>query len=308
MSDAPLLTIALGGNALSPPGGDQSFTAERAMVRTTALALGTLTRMGFRLLIVHGNGPQVGRLLHDDADIADLDLRVAQTQGELGFLLAHALERATGESCVALVTRVTVDPADPAFGEPTKPIGPLLTTRPSYGPSVALPGGFRRIVASPRPVDIIETEPVRILLAGHHVIAGGGGGVPVPAPTDADPTGSAEASAEVRLPGVIDKDYVAARLAVVLNARMLLFATDVQGVYDDFESTDARLRPTLSARQARELLAAGTLAPGSMAPKLASAVEFVEATGRAALILHTSELGRALGRTHPGTVISADQR
>lgn len=292
-ADLPLLVVALGGNALSPPAGDQSYAAERTAVTVAAQKLAALAAAGHRLLIVHGNGPQVGRLLGDEADLANLDIHVAQTQGELGYLLAEALEQACGTRTVALVTRARVDPADLAFAQPRKPIGPLLPARPKTGNAVQLPGGWRRTVASPRPLAVVEERAIGALLREQHVIAGGGGGIAL-ARTAAGSRG---------LAGVIDKDWMAARLAIALRAHALVFATNVAGVEDQHGTPQARLRERLGVAQARELLAAGVLGAGSMAPKVESAVEFVAATGRQAVILHSDALHQALDPQVPGTTL-----
>jgi carbamate kinase len=292
-----LLVIALGGNALSPPAGDQGYATERAAALTAARQLAALAAGGHRLLVVHGNGPQVGRLLGSAADTGNLDIHVAQTQGELGYLLAEALEQMSATPTVALVTRALVDPADPAFANPTKPIGPLLPTRPASGPAVQLPGGWRRTVASPHPQAVVEERAIATLLREQHVIAGGGGGIAIARTTTRTAQGSQG------LAGVIDKDWIAARLAVALNAQLLVFATNVAGVEDAHCTAQAKLRPRLSVAEARELLAAGVLGAGSMAPKVESAVDFVVATGRPALILHTDVLAQALEAAPPGTVI-----
>jgi len=288
-----LLVIALGGNALSPPADDQGYATERAAAASAARSLAALGAGDHRLLIVHGNGPQVGRLLGSAADTGNLDIHVAQTQGELGYLLAEALELASATPTVAVVTRALVDPADPAFGAPTKPIGPLLAARPPSGPAVQLPGGWRRTVASPHPQAVVEERAIATLLREQHVIAGGGGGIAL----------ARTAQGSQGLAGVIDKDWIAARLAVAFNAQMLVFATNVTGVEDAHGTAQARLRSRLSVAQARELLAAGVLGAGSMAPKVESAVAFVAATGRPALILHTDVLAQALDAAPPGTLI-----
>lgn len=288
-----LLVIALGGNALSPPAGDQGYAVERAAVAVAARQLAALCANGRRLLIVHGNGPQVGRLLGSEADTGNLDIHVAQTQGELGYLLAEALELASATPTVALVTRALVDPADPAFGAPTKPIGPLLPTRPESGPAVQLAGGWRRTVASPHPQAVAEERAIATLLREQHVIAGGGGGIAL----------ARTAQSSRGLAGVIDKDWIAARLAIAFDAQALVFATNVAGVEDGHGTPQARLRARLTVAQARALLAAGVLGAGSMAPKVESAVDFVAATGRPALILHSDVLAQALDAAPPGTVI-----
>ena len=285
--------VALGGNALSPPAGDQGYATERTAAALAARQLAALTAQGWRLLVVHGNGPQVGRLLGSSAGTSDLDLHVAQTQGELGYLLAEALERASGSATVALVTRALVDPADPAFDAPTKPIGPLLPARPAHGPAVQLSGGWRRTVASPRPLAVVEERAIATLLREQHVIAGGGGGIAI----------ARTAEGSQGLAGVIDKDWMAARLAIALQAHTLVFATNVAGVEDGHGSAQARLRQRLSVAEARQLLATGALGAGSMAPKVESAADFVAATGRPARILHSDVLARALETTSPGTVI-----
>lgn len=287
-----LLVIALGGNALSPPADDQSYATERAAAAGAARQLAALAAQGRRLLIVHGNGPQVGRLLGSAADTGNLDIHVAQTQGELGYLLAEALETASATPTVALVTRALVDPADPAFAAPSKPVGPLLPARPE-GPAVQLAGGWRRTVASPRPLAVLEERAIGTLLREQHVIAGGGGGIAI----------ARTAQGSLGLAGVIDKDWLAARLAVALDAQALVFATNVAGVEDAHGTAQARLRPRLSVAQARALLDGDGLGAGSMAPRVESAIDFVAATGRPALILHSEVLAQALAAAPPGTLI-----
>jgi carbamate kinase len=179
MSSPPeLVLVALGGNAVSPPRGDLSLAGERAAIDRAATELAAVAGSGARLLVVHGNGPQVGRLL-GAAGIGDpesLDIHVAQTQGELGYLLAEALEARLGDStCVAVMTRVVVDPADPGFASPTKPIGPVLPAPPQGLASARMPdgSGWRRVVASPRPLAVMEQGAIGTLLASYHVVAGG---------------------------------------------------------------------------------------------------------------------------------------
>lgn len=293
----PLYVVALGGNLISPPRGDLTFAAERAAIGRAGGELAFLARGGIRLLVVHGNGPQVGRLL-DAAGLGDpgsLDVHVAQTQGELGYLLAEALDAGLGQdACAALVTRVLVDEGDPAFAHPTKPIGAVLTSPPTDGLAARMPDGdgWRRVVASPRPVRVIEQPAIALLLATHHVIAGGGGGVSL-----AGSRSSRRAHA-----AVIDKDWVAALLAVALTAERLLFVTDVCSAYDRFGRADQREIHAMSVTQARARLADGIFAPGSMGPKVESAVQFVEATGRPAVITTLGSLHLAL-RGEAGTTI-----
>jgi carbamate kinase len=293
-----LLVVALGGNAVSPPRGGLTFAVERGLVEQAAAELAALAAAGTRLLVVHGNGPQVGRLLTAESagDPEHLDVLVAQTQGELGYLLAEALDRRLGGGCcAALVTRVVVEEGDPGFARPVKPVGPVLAHAPPGVPATRMPdgSGWRRVVASPRPVDVVETDAIRTLLATNHVIAGGGGGVPV----------VRGASRRDRQPAVVDKDWTAALLAGRLGADRLLYVTDVPYACDDFGGLGQQPITAMSAAAARARLAAGVFAPGSMGPKVASAVEFVAASGRSAVITTLGEIAAALaGRA--GTTIA----
>ena len=271
----PLLVLALGGNALSPPAtaGDD-YPVEREIVGRTAVSVDHLASEGYRLLIVHGNGPQVGRLLSQDPAHSNLDIHIAQTQGELGYLLAAAMS----ELAVCVLTRVVVG-GNP--GKPLKPIGPILEAAPRDQPAIRVGNGWRLIVPSPRPLDVVEQAAIRTLLEQQHVIAGGGGGVPL---TD---------TGEV-VSGVVDKDWVAALLAIRLDAAHLVFATDVAGVLDDPQAQSAIPLASLDLTSARSLIERGIAAPGSMAPKLESAIDFAAATGRSALICALDQLVAAL--------------
>lgn len=288
MSAAAPLVVALGGNAVSPPRGGLTFAVERRLVAQAAGELAPLAAAGARLLIVHGNGPQVGRLLAAESAgaLADLDVLVAQTQGELGYLLAAALDAHLGAgACAALMTRVVVAADDPAFATPTKPVGPVLAAAPAGVASARLPdGGWRQVVASPRPIAVVERAAIAALLATTHVIAGGGGGVAL---GDAAP-GRQPCAA------VVDKDWTAALLAVAVGARRLLYVTDVCQVCDGFGTPDVRPLAVLSVDEARARLAAGAFPPGSMGPKIASAVEFVAATGGEAVITTLGAIAAAL--------------
>jgi carbamate kinase len=264
----PLLIVALGGNALSPPGrGGEGYADERRIVAQTARTLRDLAGLGRRLLIVHGNGPQVGRLLRTDPEPGNLDIHVAQTQGELGYLIAREL---APEPVVGVLTRVVV--SEP-LGAPVKPIGPILAERPQKAASVPAGSGWRLVVPSPKPARVVEIKAVAQLLKSSHVVAGGGGGVPL-------------------------------LFAVGLHAQSLVFATDVSGVHPDPERQGERI-DRLSVADAEQLLASDAVAPGSMAPKLASAVEFVSSSGRSAGICDLESLAAfAGGDESAGTVIT----
>jgi carbamate kinase len=292
----PLIVVALGGNAISPPRGALSFAVERSILHAAAGELAGLARRGHRLLVVHGNGPQVGRLLaaYDAGEPGNLDVHVAQTQGELGYLIAEAVDASLGaDACAALITRVLVDPDDPAFAHPTKPVGAVLAEPPPGVAAVRLPnGGWRRVVASPRPRAVIESGAIESLLSTHHVIAGGGGGVAL----------AGRAGGRQPRAAVVDKDWVAALLAVCLAAHQLVFVTDVTHAFDRFGGAEQEAIHFMTVSAARARLAAGVFAPGSMAPKVESAIEFVEASGRAALIATVGHVEAALAGT-AGTTI-----
>jgi carbamate kinase len=296
-----IIVIALGGNAISPPRGDLGIRAERALIQSATVELAALARDGTRLLVVHGNGPQVGRLLAAPGigDPENLDVHVAQTQGELGYLLAEALDAQLGrDSCAAIVTRVLVDAHDPAFAQPTKPVGAVLPLPPTGVPAVRMPDatGWRRVVASPRPVAVIEQTAIRALLATHHVVAGGGGGIAL----------SGAATARYSRPAVIDKDWVAALLAVTFDAAQLLFVTDVPHAFDRFGTADQQAITVMDLAEARQRLAAGVFAAGSMAPKVESAVDFVAATGRAAVIATIGTIEAALAGAAGTRIVSRE--
>lgn len=289
-AERPLLVVALGGNALSPPSGDVSYAVERDIVAATAQRLKSLADASYRLLVVHGNGPQVGRLMRDDVAGVELDVYVAQTQGELGYLIVEALRRAGVPGCVSLVTRALVAPDDPGLEVATKAVGPVLDAEPRGRPSRAVGNGWRLLVGSPRPRDVLELAALRALLGDHHVVAGGGGGIPV---TEDGPP----------VAGVIDKDWIAALLAIALDAQALVFATDVDGVFGRFGGENQHLIPRLDATEAERMLNGNALGAGSMAPKVESAAQYARATGRGARIVGLEHLAMAL-RGATGTTVT----
>ena len=290
------MVVGVGGNALSPPAGSQSIEDERIAVMAVAAELASLARAGQRLLIVHGNGPQAGRLIEAEQPEAALDAIVAQTQGELGYLLAEALDGELGaDSTVALITRVLVDGDDPALAEPTKPIGPVLDEAPVGASAVRQPdgSGWRRAVASPRPEGVVELEAIRVLLEQWHVVAGGGGGVALSEHSDGRRAVSA----------IVDKDYVASMLGQALGATELVFVTDVPTVFESFGARPEGAVRRMSTAEARELLASGACPAGSMGPKVESCIEFVEATGGRTVITTLGEVEAAL-RGEAGTTVN----
>lgn len=309
----PLAVVAFGGNALLRPedGGETRVQLERA--REAVRQLLPILNRGYELIVVHGNGPQVGNLLLQ-AELAaervppqSLDVCVAQTQGSMGFLIELAFDnelKAAGfkKRVVTLVTQVEVDAADPAFLKPSKPIGPFFTReradvlRKAAGWTMVEDAGrgWRKVVASPRPLAVRSVDIVSSLVnRGYVVIAAGGGGIPVVVPEEGDIRG---------VEAVIDKDYAAAMLAAALSADLFVILTGVERVSRDFGKPTETPLARLDVATARELLAEGQFPPGSMGPKIDAAIRFVEAGGREVLITRAESLPAALeGET--GTVI-----
>jgi carbamate kinase len=289
----PTTIFAVGGNALAPAGGlDAEGQRERA--RGVAEQVVAIAEQDRRVVVVHGNGPQVGALAIAQEAVArelppqPLFALGAMTQGQLGCLLADAIgeaQRARGAEMrvAALMTRVVVDEADPAFAAPTKPIGPFFPEgrarrlSQSRGWTVAEDAGrgWRRVVPSPAPIEVLEWLEVNTLLdAGDVVIAGGGGGVPV----------SRREETLVGVEAVIDKDATAALIGRLLRADDLLLLTGVERVMLGFGTPAERAVDTLTVAEARAHLAEGEFPPGSMGPKIAAAISFVEEGGSRAVI------------------------
>ena len=301
----PLAVVAFGGNALLPPDGDGSQAEQQRLAEEAARWLLPVLNRGFEVIIVHGNGPQVGNILIQVEEAAQrippqtLDVCVAQTQGSMGFLLETALSNVLGpagfaKEIVTIVTTVEVDAADPAFLKPTKPIGPFfekaraeeLARSRGWAIIEDAGRGWRKVVPSPRPKAIRNTEIIAWLVnRGKIVIAGGGGGVPVVV-DDAGRMRGVEA--------VIDKDYVASLLAANLAADLFVVLTGVPQVYRDFGKPTQQALASLSAREARALYDAGQFPKGSMGPKIDAALKFVEAGGREVLITNAESLSVAL--------------
>ena len=285
------LVVALGGNAL----GRGTAAEQLATLRGTCAVLAPLVREG-EVVVTHGNGPQVGNELLRQERAADevpplpLYLAVAQTQAEIGALIEAELSAAASRPVACLLTHVHVDPDDPAFRNPTKPIGPFYSENEA-GALVRDRGwqrvedsgrGFRRVVPSPRPLDIVELESIRALVAtGAIAVACGGGGIPV-------------VSRNGHLKGVdavIDKDRASALLARRLGADRLVIITEVSAVYRNYRKSNQEELRELSLSDAEELLP--TLAEGSMRPKVESAIDFARAGGET-LITSFDALAEAL--------------
>lgn len=301
-----LVVAALGGNALLRRGEPMTAEVQRANVARAAVALAALVRAGHDVVVTHGNGPQVGLLALQGAafrrDAPDpLDVLGAETEGMIGYLIEQELENALGHDrpVVALLTQVLVDPADPAFVRPTKPVGPVYgeaeakALAAQRGWSIAPDGAsWRRVVPSPKPVEIPDLRVIQLLLSqGVVVICAGGGGIPVVRRGDGSLTG---------VEAVIDKDHASALLAHGLGAEALLMLTDVEGVMEGFGTPAVRRIPRLSAAQAGQL----ALPEGSMGPKVAAGLSFVAKGGRLAGIGRMEDATAILSGA-AGTVISA---
>ena len=303
------MVIALGGNALG-----KTLPEQMAAVKLTAKAIADLVEDGHEIILSHGNGPQVGMLQIAMGEYAakyqeppaPLSVCVAMSQGYIGYDLQNALreeliDRGIHKAVSTVLTQVRVDPDDPAFSKPTKPIGPFMT-REEAEEKVREKGwtvmedagrGYRRVVASPKPVEIVEIETVHALLADQIVVAAGGGGIPV----------VAHGHHLSGIGAVIDKDLASALMADVLDADTLMILTAVEKVALRYGKPDQQWLTDLPWRDAQRYLEEGQFADGSMKPKVQAAINFVSAkSGRTALI---TELQKARGgvRGETGTLI-----
>jgi len=306
-STRPPAVVALGGNALLRRGEELSASNQARAARDAARVLAEASTRQ-RLVITHGNGPQVGLLAlmndaYESVEPYPLDVLGSETVGQIGYVLEMQLDNAIDhQDTVAVITRVIVDAADPAFGAPTKFIGPVyredeaqqLASQRGWVVQQDGPDGraWRRVVPSPEPRRIVQLDAIRTLFeSGFLVVCAGGGGVPVI--EDADGHHGVEA--------VIDKDFTAALLAEELGADVLVLATDIDGVYSDFGTP----RQRLLTRATPAGLRAGTYPPGSMGPKVEAACRFVERTGGRAVIGGLLEI-TAMLEGCSGTQVSAD--
>ncbi len=306
--------IALGGNAMTAPDGRATPADQIAALGRAAERIAEVVATGADVLVTHGNGPQVGNLLVKNELAASvvppvpLDWCGAQTQGTIGFVLCNALERALAgrRPVAALVTRTLVDATDPGFGTPTKPIGRYLPADEAkimieHGQVWRDRGarGWRRVVASPEPLDVLDAPAVAALLAaGYLVVAAGGGGIPVVREPDGTLRG---------VEAVIDKDLAAVVLARAVAARTLVLATDVEAAQLGWGTEHPRPLGAVTVAQLRRHAAASEFASGDMGPKVEAACRFVESGGVRAVITSLDRIADAVaGRT--GTVVTADER
>lgn len=297
---AGLTVIALGGNALLRRGDAGTVFDQLRRAGEAARPIAQLAARRVPLVITHGNGPVVGNIFlrHEQSARTippmPLDVCGAESQGNIGYLLSLALQTMLAQVKVAapvttVVTRVAVATDDPAFAHPTKPIGGFFTEeearRCPYPVALDADRGYRRVVASPHPREIIEVAAIRALLASGIIpIAVGGGGVPVVRRPDGRLLG---------VEAVIDKDLASSLLARTLGAELLVILTDIDRVYLNFVTGARQPLAQLSAAEAERHLANGEFLPGSMGPKIEAAVEFLRAGGRRVLIALPEQLDAA---------------
>jgi len=292
------LLVALGGNALIKKGQAGTIEEQLENLRVPIRQIARLSR-DYRIIITHGNGPQVGNLLLQQESCAavpkmPLEILVAQTQGQIGYMIESTLDSELMETgvgdkyLVSLISYVVVDEKDPAFLEPTKPIGPVYTEeeaeRASF-PVRGTPKGYRRVVASPRPVTIVEKREIKKLIdMDFIVICCGGGGIPV----------IREGRAFQGVDAVIDKDLASARLAEEVGVDIFLIATDVPGAALNYGLPEQQFLRSMTLEEASGYLADGHFLSGSMGPKVEAAVQFMRSGGKRAVITSIDDIEKAV--------------
>jgi carbamate kinase len=297
--------IAFGGNALLPENQRGLQDEQMRNAQKAAELMVHIVRKGYELIVVHGNGPQVGNLLIQMEEAVTkippytLDVCDAMTEGSMGFMLERAItnelrRHSLDKEVASLVTQVVVDRNDPAFAHPTKPVGPfyskyrgqMLAREKKWAMVEDAGRGYRKVVPSPKPIDVVPKWVIRDLVhAGRVVIAAGGGGIPV----IINNRGLFEG-----VEAVIDKDYAASLLAREVGADLFIILTAIERVYINFGKPDQQEVPVLTVEDAKKYLAEGQFPPGSMGPKIRAAVEYIEAGGREVLITKDTHLKAAL--------------
>ena len=299
--DGKLIVIAIGGNSLIEDSKHVTVASQYEAANKTAKHIARLVKAGNRVVIAHGNGPQVGYILRR-AEIASqelhtvpLDSSVADTQGAIGYQLQMALDNQMAldgikKNIATVVTQVEVRDDDPSFKKPTKPIGSFMSQevalehkeKDNWNVVEDAGRGYRRVVASPKPVSIIELETIKCLLDnGIIVIAAGGGGIPVVKNSDGTLSGRE---------AVIDKDLAAAMLAKDLKADMFVISTAVPKVCLNFGKPNQQTLDTISTKDAEKYMAEGHFAPGSMLPKIQALTDFVKSTGNMGIVTDPENL------------------
>jgi carbamate kinase len=300
----PRVVVALGGNALLRRGDEDSAEVMRKNARMAAERVFEVAERGWEIVVTHGNGPQVGRILLQNEAASEwvhpmpLDVCGAESQGQIGYLLQVTIgdvfyERGMERPVATIITFTRVPPDDPAFENPTKPIGPhyeeaqakRLAAERGWVVKPEPDGKWRRVVPSPHPYSIVEAPVIKQLAeSGAIVIAGGGGGVPV----------IEEGPRLVGVEAVVDKDLAGAILARDVEAQTFLICTDVEGVYESFGTPEQRIIDSLSLEDAKRMVGDGTLPAGSMGPKVQAAIEFLEHGGERAIVCSLDDAPEAL--------------
>ena len=312
--------IALGGNALLKPNERGSYEEQMRNVRESAKHLASIIEMGYDVIFTHGNGPQVGNILLQNEISSKkgipempLDVCVAESQGLIGYMIQQALtnelrKRGIGRAVTSLIVQVVVDKRDPAFDNPTKPIGSfyseeearqLIEKRGWVMREDSARGGWRRVVPSPIPVDIVEKEAIRRMIFGKSpgeiIIANGGGGIPV-IEKDGIYTG---------VEAVIDKDRASSLLARLIGEKLFIILTAVENVYVNYGKEDERALGHLALEEIRKYHREGQFPAGSMGPKIEASIEFLENGGEEVIITSPENLENAV-RHGKGTHITKD--
>lgn len=309
MSDAasrPVVLVAMGGHAFMQHGETGSIEEHERNASQICSSLMTLVDRHYNIVITHGNGPQVGNLLLQSeltlgaVPAMPLDVLVAHTEGFLGYVLQQALlnqlrRRKIQRYVVSMITQVLVERDDPAFREPTKPIGPFLTKeqaeerRDRLGWKIAEDAGrgWRRLVASPRPVRVVQRTMIGdTARLGHIVVACGGGGIPIIRQLDTNDYLGVEA--------VVDKDLTSSVLATEIGAELLIILTDVPQVYVDYRKPSQRALGAVTIEEIESYQKAGHFASGSMGPKIEAVIAFLRSGGKRAMITNPDSLVDAL--------------
>lgn len=305
--------MSLGGNAILKHGQRGTAEEQEANVQNTARHLAALLRKGERIAITHGNGPQVGNILLQNEIAKDklpqmpLDVCGAESQGMIGYMLQRALRgelEGTKIPIVTIVSQTLVDAEDRAFKNPTKPVGPFYTAkeaqqlRESKGWHIISDSGrgYRRVVPSPTPLDIVEKDTIiRLFETGTVVISVGGGGVPV----------VREKNGRLRgVEAVLDKDRTASLLAKTLGVETLLILTDVEKVYVNYGTPDQRALDRMTVEDCRNYLAEGQFPEGSMGPKIQSAVSFLTDSPKGRVVIASLEMAEEALKGTAGTTIT----
>jgi carbamate kinase len=297
--------IAFGGNALLPENQRGLQEEQMRNAQKAAKLMVHIVGKGYELIIVHGNGPQVGNLLIQMEEAVTkippftLEVCDAMTEGSMGYMLERAIvnelrTRSLDKEVATLITEVIVDREDPAFQNPTKPVGPfyskyraqMLAKEKKWAMIEDAGRGYRKVVPSPKPIDVVSKWTVRDLVhAGRIVIAAGGGGIPI----IINGRGLFKG-----MEAVIDKDYVASLIAREVKVDLFIILTNIERVYLDYGTPQERPVDVMTASEAREYLSQGQFPAGSMGPKIEAAIEYIQAGGKEVLITSASHLKAAL--------------